>query len=175
MSTWRLCRRASPCDDQEVLTSIRQRPQERQDVAGPARGRSASSGRTLVLVTVFLAIALMLALPIRSWLSQQDSLTELRMDNEAAQNRVDSLAAQREQWLDPIFLAEQARLRLSMVRPGEAGLQVLASDSESKNPEVSDVPDTWWGELWGSVDEASGRRAVELGESTGELRPNAPR
>lgn len=119
-----------------------------------------SSGRTLVLVGVVMAIALMLALPVRSWLSQRVELDELRDEIAAAQDRVTSLQQDQAAWQDPVFIEEQARLRLNLVRSGEAGLIVL--DRTPDQVSGSDTPNTWYERLWRSTDAAAGRRPAEI-------------
>lgn len=117
----------------------------------PAPSRT-TSGRTLVLVGSLLAVAVMLALPIRSWVGQQSHLAELSADIDAAQQRVDDLDDQRNRWQDPAYVERQARLRLNMVRPGELGLIVLDPDLE---PDVARADeggtDSWYGRLWDST------------------------
>ena len=73
-----------------------------------------TSGRTLVLFGTLLAVALMLALPIRTWLAQKSSLEALRGDIDAAQQRVEGLQTEQQQWLDPLFIEAQARKRLAV-------------------------------------------------------------
>lgn len=141
----------------------------------PPGATSHSSGRTLALVGVLLITMLMLMVPVRSWLTQRSDLSDLKVEIEQAQQRVDGLRLQRELWGDPTFIAEQARLRLNFVRAGEAGLLVLDEEAESSVRRSEGNPDTWWGKLWGSVDELSGRRAAESGGGTSRTRPDAPR
>lgn len=117
----------------------------------PAPSRT-TSGRTLVLVGSLLAVAVMLALPIRSWVGQQAHLGELAADIEAAQQRVDDLDEQRSRWQEPAYVERQARLRLNMVRPGEMGLIVLDPDLEPDVARSDDSrTDNWYGRLWEST------------------------
>ena len=157
-----------------ILTETRPGTQGRA-AERPAGLPSRSSGRTLALVGVFLAITLMLMLPVRSWLSQRSSLADMRVEIEQAQQRVDGLRQQRSQWQDPLFIEEQARLRLNFVLAGEAGLLTLDDETEPNVREVSQLPDTWMGRLWGSVDELSGRRAAEVGRGSPQSRSDSPR
>ena len=153
----------SPCDHRGVsmLTESREETQERPEIRAPAP--RTSSGRTLTLVGVLLAIAIMLALPVRTWFAQQAGLDDLRNEIGAAQQRVDSLEQQQELWADPAYVESQARLRLNYVMRGEIGLMALSSDGGPGTQPGDDLPDTWWGRVWGSVEETSGRRPAEIG------------
>ncbi|MCH9815314.1 MAG: septum formation initiator family protein [Actinomycetia bacterium] len=136
--------------------------------------RQASNGRTLALVGALLAIALMLVLPVRSWLTQRANLVELREDIAAAQVRVDALQQQRDSWQDPQYVEDQARLRLNMVRPGEAGL-IVVDPAQEQAEAFEELPDTWWGRVWGSVESSSGRRPADLTDEEVAVREDAPR
>ena len=157
-----------------ILTETRPGAQDHAEEP-PTGTRSLSSGRTLALVGVFLAITLMLTMPVRSWLSQRSSVTDMEVQIEQAQQRVDSLRQQRAQWMDPAFIEEQARLRLNFVMAGETGFLTMDETTEPKVREVNRAPDTWWGRLWGSVDELSGRRAAELRRGSSQSRSDSPR
>ena len=136
--------------------------------------RKTSNGRTLALVGALLAIALMLVLPVRSWLTQRANLVDLREDIAAAQVRVAALQEERDAWQEPRFVEEQARLRLNMVRPGEAGL-IVTDPSQEQGDAVAALPDTWWGRVWGSVESSSGRRPADLTDEEVAVREGAPR
>jgi cell division protein FtsB len=106
----------------------------------------------LVLVGALLSVAVMLALPVRSWLGQEAQLSELDAAIVAARERVSDLEVQRERWQDPSYIADQARLRLNMVRPGEMGLIILDPDAKPDvaRPE-SGAAATWYQRLWQSA------------------------
>lgn len=125
-----------------------------------------TSGRTLVLFGTLLAIALMLALPIRTWLAQRASLDAMATDIAAAQQRVADLQSQQSQWQDPAYIEGQARLRLNMVKPGESGLIAL-DRAEMQAQETPDPPAvTWYDKVWRSTEAAAGRRAAPAAESS---------
>lgn len=116
-----------------------------------ATTHSRTSGRTLALVGALVAVAAMLVLPVRSWISQQAGLAELSNEIAAAEDRVTGLETQREQWKDEPYVEQQARLRLNMVRPGEMGL--IALDPEFQRDvatSTEDEPRTWYDRLWQS-------------------------
>lgn len=134
-----------------------------------------SSGRTLILVAAFLAVALMLCLPVRAWLTQRAELGSLRAQNDAASARLTELLGRQERWRDNRFVAEQARERLNMVKPGEVGLIVVDPNRESTDTLSEAPPTTWYERLWVSVDSSAGRRAQEVDQTGIGARPNAPR
>lgn len=159
-----------------MSTSTESRPGTRGGTGESfAVSSSISSGRTLALVGVFLAVTMMLMLPVRSWFSQRSGLAEMQTEIEQAQQRVDGLRQKRSQWEDPAFIEEQARLRLNFVMGGEAGLLTLNEVTKPSVRKTSRPPVTWWGRLWGSVDEMSGRRVAEVGRRSSQIRPDAPR
>lgn len=101
-----------------------------------------------MLVGAVLAVALMLAVPVRSWLSQRAELDRLSADMAQTQERVDALAAQKQRWEDPRFVSAQARLRLNMVKPGQFALIALERD-DARQQEIEQPPTTtWYEKLW---------------------------
>lgn len=136
-------------------------PESRSAACDDRSVESQTSGRTLVLVAVFLAMALMLALPVRSWLTQRSQLDELQSQIDAAYGRVAVLQETQRQWQDPAFIEAQARLRLNMVRPGEMGM-IVDDQSSSQAPTGDAPPATWYDRLWRSTDSAAGRRPAEI-------------
>lgn len=135
------------------------------------RGRPQTSGRTLVLITVLLAVAIMLVFPVRSWFTQRAVLAELETEIAAGQQRVTDLQQQLDTWRDPAHIEAEARRRLNMVRKGETAF--IVADPEVVAEEVPPPADTWYGELWQSVEESSGRRPADLNEVA--ERPDGPR
>lgn len=134
-----------------------------------------SSGRTLIVVAAFLAVALMLCLPVRAWLTQRAELGSLGAQNDAASARLTELSRRQEQWRDNRFVAEQARERLNMVKPGEVGLIVVDPNREANAAIPEAAPTTWYERLGVSVDSSAGRRAQEVDPTGVGARPNAPR
>ncbi len=127
--------------------------------AAPRRPASRpTSGRTLVLFGALLAVALMLALPIRTWVGQRAELEAMHADIVAAQQRVATLQEEQRLWNDPAFVEGQARLRLNMVKPGEAGLITLDHSDRIGDEAPEPPPTTWYEKVWRSTDTAAGRR-----------------
>lgn len=126
-----------------------------------------TSGRTLVLFGTLLAVALMLALPIRTWVAQRSQLDSMRAEIDAARQRVAALQSEQQMWQNPRYVEAQARLRLNLVRPGESGLITLDRD-ELANTEVVEEPAvTWYDKVWRSTETAAGVRPLSAPESDG--------
>lgn len=120
------------------------------------RPRTSLTGRAAVLVLVIAALAVTLAIPVRSWLSQRSEIAGLEADVAAAQQRVDALNGELADWNDPAFVIAQARSRLHFVFPGEIGYVVLGQDDRpvetSAAGSTDDLP--WYQRLWESTREA---------------------
>ena len=104
--------------------------------------RSALTRRALVLALVLLALGVMLAVPIRSWLAQRAQIAGLEADVAAAQERVTALQVEKERWEDPAFVAAEARRRLHFVMPGEIGYVALGADGEPVGTTPTDAENT---------------------------------
>lgn len=121
-----------------------------------------------MLFGTLLAVAVLLALPIRTWVAQQSELEEMGADIDQARARVAALQAEQQQWLDPTYIEAQARLRLNMVKPGESGLIAL-DRGELARQEVPDPPAvTWYDKVWRSTEAAAGRRPAPVPDQTGD-------
>jgi len=108
------------------------------------------------LVLVIAALAVTLAIPVRSWLSQRAEISALTSDVEQARERVDVLRGELTDWNDPAFVIAQARSRLHFVFPGEIGYVVLGHDDRPIETQTSErtneVP--WYTRLWESTRQA---------------------
>lgn len=118
--------------------------------------RSSLTGRAAVLVLVLAALAVTLAIPVRSWLSQRAEIAALEADVSQAHERVATLQGELEDWNDPAFVIAQARSRLHFVFPGEIGYVVLGHDDRpietQADIESLDLP--WYQRLWDSARQA---------------------
>lgn len=148
------------CEDRTVKfpPGVLQGRRDRESSAQPepsvpgTRAPSRTSGRTLVLVGSLIAVAVMLAVPIRSWMTQQARLADLSAEIEQARWSVSDLESQKQNWQDEEFVEQQARERLNMVRPGEMGLIVLDPDLKPDVARPEEAPaDNWYGRLWESA------------------------
>lgn len=146
------------CNDLTVTSTAPPQADPEATDAPPAPAPRHTSGRTLVLFGALLGVALMLVLPIRTWVGQRAELDTLRSEIDAARDRVARLQTEQQQWQDPAYVEAQARLRLNMVAPGEAGL-ILLDPQDRIGDEVAEAPlTTWYEKVWRSTDTAAGRR-----------------
>jgi hypothetical protein len=105
-----------------------------------------------VLVLVLVALAFMLAVPIRSWIAQRGQIASLEQQVAEAAATVQTLQIQKERWADPAFVAAEARRRLHFVMPGEIGYVALGADGAPVTAPAVDAPaPTWGSQLWSSV------------------------
>jgi len=127
-----------------------------------ARSASATS-RALVLASVLVLIGLGMAVPMRSWLSQQAEIASLRTQVEAARAEVAGLEVQRERWKDPAYIAAQARERLMFVFPGEIGYVAIGTNvPEEQSAVMGDVTDqSWYERLWRGLQEADAPATID--------------
>lgn len=137
--------------------------------------------RAAVLLLV-VALAVAVALPsVRSYITQQETLGELRAEAAAGRAEVEDLRAEVARWEDPAYVVAQARERLTYVFPGETPYRVVDAEvvvdgpadgspaAEREPAALAGAP--WYDRLWGSV--------VEAGEGSeparsAEQAPSAP-
>lgn len=115
--------------------------------------------RAGILALVAIAIALSLAVPLRSFVRQADENAALVADVAAKEERVAELTAQVNQWRDKGYVEAQARERLSYVYPGETTYVVVDERGAVSNPlpppNATDLASrSWYERFWDSVEEA---------------------
>jgi cell division protein FtsB len=124
-------------------------------LTAPPRRRASYTGRAVVLVLVLIALAFMLAVPIRSWAAQRSQIASLEEQVAEAAATVKSLQVDQERWTDPAFIAAEARRRLHFVMPGEIGYVALGADGAPVSETQLEGPaPSWASQLWSSVREA---------------------
>ena len=120
------------------------------------RPRTSLTGRAAILVLVIAALAVTLAIPVRSWLSQRAEISALQTDVDSARERVAALEGELADWSDPAYVIAQARSRLHFVFPGEIGYVVLGHDDRPVETEAiaptEEAP--WYERLWESTRQA---------------------
>jgi cell division protein FtsB len=124
-------------------------PSRRADGTGGAFGMTGTR-RAAMFAMVLCALALSIAVPLRTYLSQRDELQKLR-------EQVAALEQRKSQLNDPGYVEIEARKRLHWVRPGETPYIVQLPGDEKRNTE-SERPSgkpsansSWYEELWESV------------------------
>lgn len=122
-----------------------------------ARGRvrpGLPTRRAAVLAVVVCALALALAVPLRTYLTQRQDLADTVTQQDALAAEVAGLQAELDQLRDPVHVQAQARQRLHYVMPGETPYQVQLPPEVERAAEEADqprAPAPWYSELWSTV------------------------
>lgn len=117
--------------------------------------------RAIILALVVSAVALTLAVPLRTYFAQRSEAEQLRTANEAIRRDVTSLQKKVDEQNDPSYIEEQARSRLLMVRPGETPLVMQfpappeKSDDEKRAERQATNP--WYTNLFDAVSTPAGQ------------------
>jgi hypothetical protein len=113
----------------------------------------------LALAVVMIAITIMLAPTVKIWLEKKAEISGLEADIASKQAEQASLQKQITRWQDPNYVKQQARDRINMVMPGEAGYWVFGGGVPAGTPggsttsgasnSPSNLP--WVDGLWESI------------------------
>lgn len=101
--------------------------------AGPVPAK-AFSGRMLALAVVMVAITIMLAPTVKIFLEKKAEISALEADIASKQAEQTGLKKQITRWQDPNYVKQQARDRINMVMPGEAGYWVFGGGVPAGTP-----------------------------------------
>ncbi|RDI66813.1 septum formation initiator [Nocardia pseudobrasiliensis] len=111
-----------------------------------------STGRAVILAAVLCALALTLAVPMRTYFSQRAESAQLAQQRIDLENDLARLRDRRAQQQDPAYIKSEARDRLRLVMPGETpyivqvpGIEQPAVPAQTTQPRK---PDPWYTELW---------------------------
>ncbi|WP_305094254.1 septum formation initiator family protein [Prescottella sp. R16] len=111
-----------------------------------------STVQAVVLGVVICALALTLAVPLRTYLSQRSEADRLAAERVELEQHLEDLQWQQEQIEDPAWIESQARDRLGLVRPGETPYKVqLPGDWKPPEPDAPETPPStgaWHSDLW---------------------------
>jgi cell division protein FtsB len=112
--------------------------------------------RAAVLAIVVCALALSVAVPLRTYLSQRDEVAIQEQRQADLRAQVQALEERKAQLQDPAQVEAEARRRLRYVMPGETPYMVELPDEaqaqgggDKKQENVLD--DSWYLELWNAV------------------------
>ncbi|MDK1317464.1 septum formation initiator family protein [Arthrobacter sp. zg.Y20] len=115
----------------------------------------AFSGRLLVLAMVMVAITVLLAPSVRTYLQQRSDIAAARAEIAQAQEKQSELEVQLGRWEDPAYIKQQARDRIFLVMPGEKRYLVKGEngveEAEAKAAEEEPEDLQWVDSLWDSV------------------------
>ncbi|TCO58444.1 FtsB family cell division protein [Actinocrispum wychmicini] len=112
--------------------------------------------RAAVVATVVCALALSIAVPLRTYLSQRDDVAAQEKRQAELRAQVQELEERKAQLSDPAQIQAEARRRLRYVMPGETPYMVqLPGDngmqSSRQTPQAPGPQQPWFQNLWDSV------------------------
>nr|WP_246366785.1 septum formation initiator family protein [Kibdelosporangium persicum] len=115
--------------------------------------------RAAVVATVVCALALSIAVPLRTYLSQRDEVATQERRQAELRAQVDQLEQRKAQLSDPAQIQAEARRRLRYVMPGETPYMVqLPGDVGTQSGEPPAAPagpqEPWFQSLWDSIKES---------------------
>ncbi|MEV0709276.1 MULTISPECIES: FtsB family cell division protein [Nocardia] len=114
-----------------------------------------STGKAVVLAAVVCALALTLAVPMRTYFAQRTEATELAQQRQELEADLTRLRDRRAQQQDPAYIRAEARDRLRLVMPGETPYIVQVPGIEAPPrpaaPTPSKAPEPWYTELWETI------------------------
>ncbi len=116
-----------------------------------------SAGKAIILAMVVCALAMTLAVPMRTFFTQRAEAAQLAAERKTLEADIAVLKDRRAQQEDPAYIRSEARDRLRLVMPGETpyivqvpGIEVPAiPDPQAPKAE----PDPWYTDLWRSISE----------------------
>ncbi|MDI2031883.1 septum formation initiator family protein [Saccharopolyspora sp. TS4A08] len=127
----------------------------------PARPRSSTGGafqlsstrRAAVLALLVCVMALSVAVPLRTYLSQRDELAAQETQRAELEVQVRQLEQRKQELSDPEQVEAEARARLGYVRPGETPYIVEVPQAPAPPPPRAPGDDgvPWYEEMWNSV------------------------
>ena len=150
-------RRARPAasEQESPARPSRSRPKTERTRTGGAFGLSATR-QAAVLAMVVCALALSIAVPLRTYLTQHAQVQQELAAQSTLQAEEQQLEQRKQQLSDPAQIQAEARTRLGMVMPGETPYTVqLPGDGQqgdqhgSPQQQASNRP--WFEQLWNSI------------------------
>ena len=133
---------------------------------GKPTGRATLTTRAAILACVVSALALLLAIPLKTYLGQHNQIDSLQQTQALQEKRIDALQKSVKQYDDPAYITQQARARLHLIAPGETDYVVVPSAAKAPPPAVRAAPavvvpgtsaDPWWTRLWASAAQADSK------------------
>ncbi|MEU8896421.1 septum formation initiator family protein [Nocardia sp. NPDC048505] len=113
------------------------------------------TGKAVILAMVVCALALTLAVPMRTYFSQRAEAAELAQQRRDLEADLARLRDRRAQQQDQRYIISEARNRLRLVMPGETPYIVQVPGIEAPAPPPaptkSKTPDPWYTEVWETI------------------------
>lgn len=127
----------------------------RGDGGGERTFLGLSTGKAVILAVVVCALALTLAYPLRTYVSQRSDAADVAAERVVLEERVEQLQIRKDQTEDPAYITAQARERLGFVMPGETPYQVQLPGARARSDIANDPPPPppgpWYSELWSTA------------------------
>lgn len=127
----------------------------RSPSGGAARADGRSAGRTLVLFLVLCVLALTLAVPVRTYMSEQAREEKVAAEHAQLVADIARLEEQKRLQDDPEYIKAQARIRLQYVMPGETPYRVQTPDAPKPTPEQVEAEQAkqnpWYTNVWRTI------------------------
>lgn len=114
-----------------------------------------STGRAVILAVVVCALALTLAVPLRTYFTQRADAAQIAAQRVELEEDLQELREKKAQQEDPAYITAEARDRLRLVRPGEIPFQVQlpgayeADQARRAKPKPEGGP--WYKDLFDQV------------------------
>ena len=114
-----------------------------------------STGRAVILAVVVCALALTLAVPLRTYFAQRSDSAKVAAQRDDLEAQIRALGEKKAQQQDPAYITAEARDRLRLVMPGETPYQVqLPGAFEAEQARLAPPPPKggpWYTDLWKQV------------------------
>lgn len=112
--------------------------------------------RAAVVAIVVCALAFTVAVPLRTYLSQQTEIAEQERQQEQLREQVAELRARKQELSDPAQVEAEARRRLRYVMPGETPyiVQLPEDEAAAERPlpgQQRHLEGAWYERLWESA------------------------
>ncbi|WP_235831534.1 FtsB family cell division protein [Gordonia zhaorongruii] len=146
--------------DDEQKASTRRRETADTSRSRPRRGLAGRLGhvspkRAAIVALVIVVLALTLAVPVRTYLSQRSEFNELRQSNAALEAEVAEYKSKIDKQNDPAYIEAQARQRLQYVKRGEKQVIVISPAKEQREAaekaERERAANPWYQNMWDAV------------------------
>ncbi|SFS55000.1 FtsB family cell division protein [Saccharopolyspora flava] len=131
----------------------KRRPASRPRSSTGGAFQLSSTRRAAVLATLVCVMALSVAVPLRTYLSQRDELNAQEAQRAELEVQVRQLEQRKQELSDPEQVEAEARARLGYVRPGETPYIVEVPQAPAPPPPRAPGDDgvPWYEEMWNSV------------------------
>ena len=121
------------------------------------------TARAIALAVVLLILTISYATSLRIYFAQAHEIASTKAEITERQQRIRELQGELARWGDEAYVRTQARERLAWVVPGETGYTVVGADGKplgggakisAETASGESAQDSWWSQLWGSVEAA---------------------